>query len=42
MIAENRWLEYEREKAAFRRVWPECPPEVYEAFIRDLTRRLGL
>jgi hypothetical protein len=38
----EQWVEYERCKAEFVRLWPDCPSEIYEAFIRSLTKRLGL
>lgn len=41
-VNTETWMQYERAKAAFVRLWPDCPERIYEAFIRSLTAKLGL
>lgn len=36
------WMQYEQEKAAWKRANPTAPPEVYDRAVAEIAERLGL
>jgi hypothetical protein len=42
LMNNEQWTKYERCKAEFVHLWPDCPFEIYEKFILSLAKRLGL